>query len=128
MYVIDDGKIARAALRCRSYDGIKTHQLATPEHALAKGDWPEPGVVSLGGCLLDQREPALTGEMASQCSGVRIPIVRDASDEANTGGGITDGAPGEQGKPATLKADRNKVEAVLDGGGVTPIAQPGALE
>ncbi|MES5486143.1 hypothetical protein QMZ05_25595 [Bradyrhizobium sp. INPA03-11B] len=129
MYVIDDHKIARAALRCMSHDEIETHQLATPENALARGvNWPEPDVVLLGGCLLEQKEPAPTGEMAAQCPGVRIPIVCDASDEATTVGGITDGAPGVHGKPPILAAVRNKVDAVLEYDGVAPIAQPGALE
>ncbi|KWV58178.1 hypothetical protein AS156_35810 [Bradyrhizobium macuxiense] len=48
MYVIDDDVAARAALQCTSYDRIETHQLAAPEHALGKGDWPEPDVVPLG--------------------------------------------------------------------------------
>ncbi|TWB89420.1 hypothetical protein FBZ93_116137 [Bradyrhizobium macuxiense] len=129
VFVIDDDEIARAALRFMSHDGIETHQLTTPENAPARGvDWPEPNVVLLGGCLLEQKEPAPIGEMAAQCPGVRIPIVCDASDEATTVGGITDGAPDVRGKPSTLTAVRNKVDAVLECGGVAPIAQPGALE
>ncbi len=122
VFVVDEDEITRAALQFMLHDEIETHELASPEEALAKGKgWLTPDLILLGVSWIEKRGMGLLNEFSSAYPGARLLVVCEKDDEKRASEAIQAGAHGAVFKPLTIQAVRRKVDAVLGRGGGTPL-------
>lgn len=113
VFVIDEGEIDRAALQFMLADENETHEFATVDAAMAKGqDW-QPDLVLLGASLLARGRAGLVPELRRAWPGVKVIAVCETADIASVAAAKASGADDALPRPFKLEHVRRKVDRLL---------------
>ncbi len=113
IFVIDDDEISRAALQFMLADENETHEFASIEAALAKGEAWRPDLVLLGSTLVAQGGAALPERLRSYWPLVKLLAVCDTADIACVAAAKATGADDALARPFKLETVRRKVDRML---------------
>jgi len=113
VFVIDDGEIDRAALQFMLADENETHEFATMQAALVKGQsWP-PDLVVLGATLLAAGRGELVQSLRCAWPAVKVIAVCETADIASVAAAKAIGADDALPRPFKLEHVRRKVDRLL---------------
>jgi len=113
IFVIDESEIDRAALQFMLADENETHEFATLEAAMAKGQiWP-PDLVLLGASLLAKGRAELVRGLRCAWPAVKVIAVCETADIASVAAAKAAGADDALPRPFKLENVRRKVDRLL---------------
>jgi DNA-binding response OmpR family regulator len=113
VFVIDEDEINRAALQFMLADENETHEFASVDAALAKGQqWP-PDLALLGTALVARDGAELLLRLRAAWSGVKLLVVCDTADIACVSAAKATGADDALPRPFKLETVRRKADRLL---------------
>lgn len=116
VFVVDSDELNRAVLQFMLHDENETHELASLDAAYVKArDW-KPDLVLLGLAIVQERGPAVLGEIAAHTPGVKIVVVTDTASDPLAQTCLNSGAHALLAKPFTVESVRAKVDLMLGRG------------
>ncbi|MCC9624213.1 response regulator [Thalassospira sp. MA62] len=128
VFVVDEDDITRTAIQFMLTDEIETHELSSPEEAIArKADGLDPDLIMLGVSFIKTRGTELISELTGHFKDARVMIVTDLEDEKTAITALKAGAHAALVKPLKIEAVRQKVDTVLGRSGAAPLIQLGSF-
>jgi len=114
VFVIDSDEITRAVLQFMLHDENETHELASVDEAIAKGEGRKVDLVLLGRTIVRDQGAGVLDEIARRIPGAKVLLVADSADDVQDC--LQFGAAGVIAKPLTVESVRAKVDTALGRG------------
>ncbi|BAP88479.1 response regulator receiver protein [Burkholderiales bacterium GJ-E10] len=113
VFVIDESEIDRAALQFMLADENETHEFASVQAALEKGEaWP-PDLALIGTSVTGKGGAALLHRLRATWPGIKILVVSETADIAGIAAAKAAGADDALARPFKLETVRRKVDRLL---------------
>jgi DNA-binding response OmpR family regulator len=113
VFVIDEDDISRAALQFMLADDNETHEFATCEAALARGEFCRPDLVLLGSDYAARRAGAFIERLRAAWPAAKVLMIRAPGETAASASALPAGIDDTIDRPFKLEAVRRKADRWL---------------